>query len=217
MAHQTSPHPPDNGLTPPAPHRVPVPAASASAEADAGCRRLPDDVLAVRAAEGDQEAFSVLVRRHTPGLLKLAYHLLGNLPDAEEAVQDAFTSAWRRLAAFHHRASFHTWMHRITINCCLNVRRRHRTLLPLHEVPEPADSDPGGVPSSAAEADALAGALLAALERLPAHQRICWVLYELQGLSYRDICQITGVGEPTVRGRLFRARRTLQEVLAPWR
>ncbi|GAA4830586.1 hypothetical protein GCM10023235_00730 [Kitasatospora terrestris] len=211
-----SPHLLANGLPPPAPDPVPGPDVIVPAAVGSDCRQLPDDVLAVRAAEGDQEAFSTLVRRHTPRLLRLAYHLLGNLPDAEEAVQDAFISAWRRLAAFHHRASFHTWMHRITVNSCLNLQRRHRTPLPLHAIPEPADPAPNGVPSASAEADALATALLAALDRLPPQQRTCWVLYELHGLSYNDISRITDTSEPTVRGRLFRARRTLQDVMAPW-
>ncbi|CAM5668097.1 RNA polymerase sigma factor (plasmid) [Streptomyces viridifaciens] len=178
---------------------------------------LPDDVLAIRSAEGDEDAFALLVKRHTPALLALAYHLMGSLPDAEEAVQDAFTSAWQCLPSFRHQASFHTWIYRITVNCCLNAKRRHRSALPLHTVPEPTDPDPVCAPSAAAETAALARALLTALGRLPDHQRTCWVLYELHGLSYRDICHITGVPEPTVRGRLFRARRSLQEAMAPWR
>ncbi|MGW9033032.1 RNA polymerase sigma factor, partial [Streptomyces sp. NPDC055722] len=60
-----------------------------------GCD-LPDGLLAVRAAEGDDDAFAVLVRRHSRALLVLAYYMLGNAQDAEEAVQDAFVSAWRR-------------------------------------------------------------------------------------------------------------------------
>ncbi|MFF4845425.1 RNA polymerase sigma factor [Streptomyces collinus] len=178
---------------------------------------LPDWVLAVRAAEGDEDSFAVLVRRHSRPLLTLAYYTLGNAQDAEEAVQDAFVSAWRRLPDYQHRAQFPTWMYRITVNRCLTMRRSRRPTVPLDATTESAMGCAWNSPARAAEQDAAATALTRALDGLDADQRVCWILRELQGLSYEEIAQVTHTSEPTVRGRLFRARRLLKEAMAPWR
>ncbi|WP_432020159.1 RNA polymerase sigma factor [Streptomyces sp. 1222.5] len=178
---------------------------------------LPDGLLTVRAADGDEDAFAVLVRRHSRPLLTLAFYMLGNAQDAEDAVQDAFVSAWRCLPAYHHRAEFHTWMYRITVNRCLTVRRRRRPTFPLDAVTEPAVDNDWSSPAGAAEQDTAAAALACALGALEASQRLCWILRELQGLSYEEIAHVTRSSEPTVRGRLFRARQLLKEAMAPWR
>ncbi|MFB7175743.1 RNA polymerase sigma factor [Streptomyces sp. NPDC056254] len=175
-----------------------------------------DDLLAVRASEGDEDAFAVLVRRHSSRLLALAVHLLGSRTDAEDAVQDAFLSAWRRLPEFQHKASFGTWMYRIVTNRCLNTLRRRAGALPLHAVPDPA-TDPDRSPPHVAEIDAATAALTAALQRLSPELRVCWVLRELHSLHYEEIAHVTGSSEQTVRGRLFRARRALTEAIRPWR
>jgi len=178
---------------------------------------LPDGLLAVRAAEGDDDAFAVLVRRHSRPLLGLACYMLGNTQDAEDAVQDAFVSAWRRLPEYRHTAEFRTWMYRITVNRCLTLRHRRSPPLPLNTVAEPATRDETGSPARAAEDDAEAAALTCALSEMDAGLRVCWILRELQGLPYKEIAQVTGTSEQTVRGRLFRARRLLKEAMASWR
>ncbi|MEW2417830.1 sigma-70 family RNA polymerase sigma factor [Streptomyces sp. NPDC046866] len=176
---------------------------------------LDDGVLAVRASEGDEDAFAVLVRRHSGRLLALAQHLLGNRTDAEDAVQDAFLSAWRRLPEFRHSASFGTWMYRIVTNRCLNTLRHPPHPLALETLPEPAAAESS--PPQVAETGAAAAALTKALLGLRPELRVCWVLRELHGLHYDEIAHIVGCSEQTVRGRLFRARRALMEAMRPWR
>ncbi|MEV8533189.1 sigma-70 family RNA polymerase sigma factor [Streptomyces sp. NPDC051211] len=205
---------------PPSADRPQGPALPPSAGAQAGRGNpidLADRLLAVRAAEGDDDAFAVLVRRHSSPLLALAHHLLGNRADAEDAVQDSFLSAWRQLPEFRHSASFGTWMYRITTNRCLNTLRRRPRALPLDTVPEPAARDAGSSPPRAAETDAATAALSQALRELNPEQRACWVLRELHGLHYEEIAHVIGTSEQTVRGRLFRARHALQEAMRPWR
>ncbi|MFD6467340.1 RNA polymerase sigma factor [Streptomyces goshikiensis] len=178
---------------------------------------LPDGLLAVRAAEGDEDSFAVLVQRHSQSLLTLARGMLGNPQDAEEAVQDAFLSAWRRLPEYRHAAEFRTWMYRITVNRCLTMRRRRPPPVPLSTVAEPATADAWTQPARSAEQDAATAALSHALAELDAGQRVCWILRELQGMPYKEIAHVTRTSEQTVRGRLFRARRSLQEAMGPWR
>jgi len=178
---------------------------------------LDDDLLADRAAEGDDDAFAVLVHRHSASLLALAYRMLGNLADAEEAVQDALVSAWRRLPDFRGDATFRTWMYRIVTNRCFTLLRGHAPPVSLNAVPEPSAHDPQGEPARAAESAAAGEALARALRNLPPDQRACWILRELHDMSYAEIAQVVGHSEPTVRGRLFRARRTLMKEMASWR
>ncbi|WP_235032644.1 RNA polymerase sigma factor [Actinacidiphila yanglinensis] len=178
---------------------------------------MEDDLLVERAAEGDDDAFAVLVDRHSPPLLALALRMLGSLPDAEEAVQDALINAWRRLPDFHRDATFRTWMYRIVTNQCLSHLRGRAPAVPLSVVPEPPAHDPGSEPARAAESEAATQALGRALRDLPPSQRACWILRELHGMSYAEIAQIVNTSEQTVRGRLYRARRTLMKEMAPWR
>ncbi|MET9678348.1 sigma-70 family RNA polymerase sigma factor [Streptomyces sp. NPDC006482] len=195
---------------------APQPSADVAADQDSPSD-LDDSVLAVRASEGDEEAFAVLVRRHGSRLLALAQHLLGNRADAEDAVQDSFLSAWRRLPEFRHGASFGTWMYRIVTNRCLNTLRHRPGPLPLDVVPEPAAADADSSPPRVAESDAATAALARALSELRPELRVCWVLRELHGLHYEEIAHVMGSSEQTVRGRLFRARRALTEAMRPWR
>ncbi|WP_431951979.1 RNA polymerase sigma factor [Actinacidiphila sp. bgisy167] len=176
----------------------------------------PDDLLATRAGEGDDEAFAILVQRHSRPLLALAFHTLGNAQDAEDAVQDAFVSAWRRLPEFRHASAFSTWMYRITVNRCLNALRRRPVPVPLNSVAEPAAPGVRNSPARAAEQDALTDALVNALAALEPRQRICWIMRELHGLSYAQIAHATGTSQQTVRGRLYRSRTALKEALGPW-
>ncbi|WP_405009763.1 RNA polymerase sigma factor [Kitasatospora sp. NBC_01539] len=177
-----------------------------------------DRLLAIRAGEGDDDAFATLVDRHISGLLALAQHLLGNRHDAEDTVQDAFLSAWRRLPQFRGDAAFRTWMYRIVTNRCLSVlRSRPLPATPFDVGPEPAQTSGAGQPERAAESHAATDALARALARLDPGQRACWVLRELHGLHYDEIAQVTGISEQAVRGRLYRARRTLAQEMSPWR
>lgn len=204
------------GSRSPPPHPA-APASRLPARAESIAEQ-EDRLLAIRAGEGDDDAFAALVDRHISGLLALAGHLMGNRHDAEDTVQDAFLSAWRRLPQFRGDAAFRTWMYRIVTNRCLSVLRSRPTpTTPLDAGPEPAQTSGTGQPERAAESHAATDALTRALARLDPGQRACWVLRELHGLHYDEIAQVTGISEQAVRGRLYRARRTLAQEMSPWR
>jgi RNA polymerase sigma-70 factor (ECF subfamily) len=179
--------------------------------------RGDEALLVARAGEGDEQAFEALVRRYSPVLLRLAHRLLGDPTEAEDAVQDAFVSAWRRLPEFRGDAAFLTWMYRIVTNRCLNHLRSRRTTADLEAVPEPAAPEHQTSPVRAAESSAAIRALSGALEGLSAEQRACWVLREMHGMSYDDIAQAMGSTQQAVRGRVFRVRRHLTEAMGAWR
>ncbi|MGY1438996.1 RNA polymerase sigma factor [Streptomyces reniochalinae] len=178
---------------------------------------LRDALLAVRAGQGDEEAFEALVRRYAPALLRLATRLLGNRAEAEDAVQESLVSAWRKLPEFRQQASFQTWIYRIVSNRCLNVLRSRRPLTGLDSIPEPAAPDHLVSPERSAESQAAAKALFEALARLSPEQRVCWVLREMDGLTHEEIAETVGIRPEAVRGRVFRARRCLTEAMGAWR
>ena len=179
--------------------------------------RPEDMLLTIRAAEGDEEAFAVLIRRHAPPLIRLATGLLGSRPEAEDAVQDAFISAWRKLPEFRGGASFGTWVYRIVTNRCLNILRSRRPQESLDAVPEPAAPAHTVAPDRIAESRAAVGDLRKALSGLSAEQRACWILREWDGRSYEFIADTVGITQQAVRARVFRARRHLTHVLGAWR
>lgn len=176
-----------------------------------------DALLAVRAAEGDDEAFEALVHRHAPVLLRLATRLLGSPTEAEDAVQESFVSAWRKLPEFRGEARFGTWIHRIVTNRCLNVLRSRQPVTALDNVPEPQAPEYQVSPPRTAEAHAAVADLSRAIEGLSPEQRVCWVLRELDGAPYESIAETVGISQEAVRGRVFRARRYLTEAMAEWR
>src|SRR5438094_334554 len=85
-----------------------------------------DAVAVAKAREGDQDAFRVLVERHSLRLFQLAYRMTGNEQDAEDMVQETFLRAYNRLDRFESRAGFGTWLHRIAANCSLDLLRRQK-------------------------------------------------------------------------------------------
>ncbi|MFJ7206587.1 RNA polymerase sigma factor [Streptomyces sp. NPDC098789] len=178
---------------------------------------VDDGLLTVRAAEGDEDAFEVLVHRYGPRMLRLATRLLGSVSEAEDAVQEGFVSAWRGLPEFRGEAGFGTWIHRIVTNRCLNALRARRPVTDLDAVPEPAAPEHRASPARAAESRATAEALNVAMAGLSSEQRVCWVLREVEGVPYETIADTVGISQEAVRARVFRARRCLTEAMAAWR
>ncbi|MFI5866733.1 RNA polymerase sigma factor [Streptomyces sp. NPDC051546] len=179
--------------------------------------RSDDALLAVRAAEGDEEAFEVLVRRYGPAMLRLAAGLLGSAAEAEDTVQEAFVSVWRKLPEFRGDAAFGTWLHRIVTNRCLNALRARRPVTDIDELPERAAPEHQSSPERAAESHAAVHALGKALAALSPEQRACWVLREIEAVPYETIAQTVGISQEAVRARVFRARRCLTEAMGTWR
>ncbi|WP_051854968.1 RNA polymerase sigma factor [Streptomyces sp. NRRL B-1347] len=179
--------------------------------------RHDDALLAIRAAEGDEEAFEALVLRHGPRLLQLATRLLGSPTEAEDAVQESFVSAWRKLPEFRRDARFGTWMHRIVTNRCLNLLRARPRVAGLDDVPEPAAPEYQVSPPRAVEGIAAVEDLTKAMEGLSAEQRVCWVLRELDDMPYESVAETVGITTGAARARVFRARRHLMETMAAWR
>jgi RNA polymerase sigma-70 factor (ECF subfamily) len=198
-----------------------VPKARLGDEADGGHPQrtafaaLDDATLVVRAREGDVTAFETLVRRYRVPVYRIAVRILPDTCSAADTAQDAFVTAWRRLYEVKAEQAFAAWLYRITVTRALSTLRTARPYVPLDELAAASDRFPG--PEEHALANGLAAALRCALNHLTPEQRACWILREMEGLSYEEVATILHTTPGAVRGRLHRARPQLAEELKPWR
>lgn len=176
---------------------------------------LDDATLVVRAREGDVNAFEDLVRRYKMPVYRIAVRILNDPCSAADTSQEAFVTAWRRLPEVKAEQAFAAWLYRIAVTRAVSTLRTVRPHVPFDETAAARDQLPG--PEEHALADGLAAALRCALNRLTPEQRACWILREMEGLSYEEVAAILHTTPGAVRGRLHRARLQLAEELTPWR
>lgn len=171
-----------------------------------------DSWLVGKAQHGDLDAYEVLVRRHRSRIYRIALRMLGDPHDAEDVAQDVVIQLWTALTGFAGDSSFTTWLYRIVVNRCLNLVRRRRTTRPI------LDTDTRPAPGADDEAIARqrTAATAAAVASLPPDLRAVFVLQQIEGLTYQEVATILNLPEPTVRGRLHRARRLMLTSLASW-
>ncbi|MGI9862823.1 sigma-70 family RNA polymerase sigma factor [Moorella naiadis] len=165
-------------------------------------------------------SFEELVVTYQDKIYSLSYQLTGNHADAQDLAQEVFVRAYTGLKNFRREADPGTWLHRITVNLYLNLRRKI-TRHPTVSLDAPLDTGEGEVTREVAAAGGDPGELVAeqelqgfvrsALKQLPAEYRTVLVLRELQGYSYEEIASLLGCPAGTVKSRLNRARQALKE------
>ncbi|WP_281154625.1 RNA polymerase sigma factor SigM [Streptomyces sp. HYC2] len=182
----------------------------------AGYGGASDQELLTRHVEGDPEAFGELVRRHRDRLWAVALRTLGDREEAADAVQDAFVSAYRAAGTFRGQSAVTTWLHRITVNACLDRVRKaaSRKTSPvsdterLEQLLEPHESA-----SAPAERNDVQRQLVEALDTLPSDQRAALVLVDMQGYPVAEAARILDVPTGTVKSRCARGRARLLPLL----
>lgn len=174
------------------------------------------------ALQGDLDAFNRLVLAYQDIVFSQAYRMMGEQEAAEDAAQDAFISAYRKLDSYRG-GSFKAWLLRIVTNVCYDElrRRKRRPTTPL----EPTDSDneeiesprwmsdPGETPEEHAERMEVARALQSCLQDLPEEFRAVVALVDIQGMDYTEAAQVVGTPLGTVKSRLARARMRMRDCL----
>lgn len=180
-----------------------------------------DDDLVLQAQAGDRQAFNRLVGRHQRLMYNIAYRTLGNSDRAADATQDAFLSAYRKIHQYTG-GSFRAWMARIVRNQCYDLLRYEKrrpaasldALLLHHRDPTPAMRQEAPMrPDRALLNQEVATWMQEVIMELPPDQRMTLVLSDVHGYAYQEIAEITEVELGTVKSRLFRARRKVQERL----
>jgi RNA polymerase sigma-70 factor (ECF subfamily) len=193
---------------------------------------LKDKALVARARDGDRTAFGDLVRMYQGKAYAIAYSMCsGDGEEARELTQEAFLRAFQSLKNFRGKSSFYTWFYRILVNICLDNRRRRGRWEKIFsfwrsdqnekassgdanaQYPDPRESSN---PMTSLSNKQLAQEIRQALASLPEKQRVVFQLKVLHGMQIREIAQIMGSAEGTIKSHLFRATHFMREALQEW-
>lgn len=181
-----------------------------------------DEAAAAEARKGNQNAFRVLVERHSRSVFRLAYRMTGNQQDAEDLVQETFLRAYKQIGRFDGRAAFATWLYRICSNCSLDLMRSRKTrneqALNNDEgstswIDRVAAKDP--CPERLTQSDQIARLLRPALEQLSEMERAAFVLRHFEGCNVEEIARTLGVQNNAAKHSVFRAVQKLRRALEP--
>lgn len=176
--------------------------------------QLSDFELMRRVADGDQQAFSTLLDRHSKMVLNLSYRIVLSRDDAEDLCQEVFERLWTQAPTWRDDAKLTTWLHRVTSNLALNysqrVQQRHvlddglvEFIVDSAESDEPVNEDDNA-------------AVLDALKMLPDNQRTVMAFRFYQDTSVKDIAKIMGLSAKAVESLIGRAKQQLKARLGGW-
>lgn len=168
-----------------------------------------------RVAQGDGAAFDYLVRRHLPRAYSIAYRVLLNQADAEEAAQDAFTKLWVHANSWQPGvAKFTTWLHRITVNAALDIARKRKPGMGADAEAELiAIADPAEGAEAALGTHEEAQQVQRAVATLTTQQRTAVTLCYFEHYTNQEAAEMMGLHLKALEGLLVRARKTLRELL----
>ena len=180
-----------------------------------------DAAVVALARDGDSEAFRALVERHSRAVFRLAHRMTGSPQDAEDVVQETFLKAYKQLSRFESRANFSTWLHRIAVNCSIDLIRSRPHREAAHDS---ADLDQFGTDDRVQTAQASPERLLstevqdrvtAAMSSLSRMERAAFVLRHFEGQSIDEISRALSLKTNATKHSIFRAVRKMRVALEP--
>jgi RNA polymerase sigma-70 factor (ECF subfamily) len=187
------------------------------------CLEIPGDqssaqILDAKLAEDckgrSMGAYEQLYTRHGARMKSIALNILGNMADAEDAVQEAFLRIYRSIGHFRGESSFKTWIYRIVVNACYDLARKRDRRRP--EVQErDLRSRKLEIPAPGGADHPLRMTLQQHLGKLDKRSRLVFLLFEVEGLKHREIAEILNISESMSKTVLFEAKRELQKLI--WR
>ena len=182
-----------------------------------------DAAAVALARDGDSEAFRALVERHSRAVFRLAHRMTGNASDAEDVVQETFLKAYRQLSRFESRANFGTWVHRIAVNCSIDLIRARPHREAGHDAADleqfgAAETAEPGLPSPerlmlSAEVQ---GHISGAMTSLSKMERAAFVLRHFEGQSIDEISRALGLKTNATKHSIFRAVKKMRQALEPF-
>lgn len=174
---------------------------------------IDERVLISRVLSGDMQAFRLLIKQNE----RLVAHMIGRLvkseADLEELCQDVFLKVYERLGEFTFQSKLSTWIATIAYRHAINHLRKQK--MQFSDIPEDETFTKNFIeqenPELLMEADDTDKFVMKLVEQLPAQYKVILTLYHVDGMSYPEICEVTGMPEGTVKNYLFRARNLLKE------
>jgi len=182
---------------------------------------IAEQDLVERLQKGQQWAFNTLVTKYQDRLLKITYGIILDREESQEIVQDVFISAFKNIQTFRQDSSLATWLRKITINQCLNWKRKwKRRFKWSHESIESEndhnlfeESRKNKDPETLIREKQFETDLMEAIKTLPEKIRLVFVLNAFEGLSYEEIAKTLKIKKGTVSSRLYSARKNLIKLL----
>jgi len=179
--------------------------------------------LVRRVQAGDKSAFDVLVLKYQQKVINLVTRYVHDPHIAMDVSQESFIKAYRGLKNFRGDSAFYTWLYRISINTAKNYLVSKGRRMPDDDIDaQEAEQYDGAdklrdisTPECEALTDEIQATVQSAIDALPDDLRIAITLRELEGLSYEEISETMDCPIGTVRSRIFRARESIEEELAP--
>jgi len=182
-----------------------------------------DFQLIQRIQNGEQQAFTLLVRKYQNRVANILTRYVRNSGDIGDVTQEVFIKVHKSLPSFRGDSAFYTWLYRITVNTAKNYLTSQSRRPPASDIDaEEADSYDGSdalkeadTPESILRSEEIKRVIMDTIEQLPAELKSAITLRELEGMSYDEIAKIEDCPIGTVRSRIFRARDAIDKQLAP--
>jgi RNA polymerase sigma-70 factor (ECF subfamily) len=178
---------------------------------------IEEHELVERLKKGQQWAYHILVARYQERLLKIAYGITLDMEESREVVQDVFVSVFKHIQGFRGESGLWGWLRQITINACLNWKRKWKRRFKWHHTSLALENDhllyatekERATPESTLEEKEFETCLIKAIHTLSERNRLVFVLNAIEGLSYEEIAQALNLRKGTVASRLFHARKQI--------
>jgi RNA polymerase sigma-70 factor (ECF subfamily) len=180
-------------------------------------READDRALLLALKEGEEDALDELIDRKTGSLLKLISRMVGDAEEARDIVQITFVRLWEHRARFDQRWAPNTWIYRIATNLAIDYLRsrasRQKTTEPLRMHVLHAEDGRFRSQTAQIHAEEVSAIFRELSSELSEQQRLVFLLREIEDLPSKEVAEIVGVRESTVRNHLFNARRELRRRL----
>ncbi|RMG43436.1 MAG: sigma-70 family RNA polymerase sigma factor [Candidatus Dadabacteria bacterium] len=185
-------------------------------------KKVTDKVLVKQFQNGSIEAFEEIVKRYESKVFNMAMRFCRNQEDAEEVLQDVFSTIYRKIDGFQGKSAFSSWLYRIVVNASfMKLRKRKQKQTVSIEDLSPAvrnayierDNHIDSRSDAITLSRELRETLQNAISRLPAEYRTVFVLRDIDGLSNQEVSEILELSIPAVKSRLHRSRLMLRKKL----
>ncbi|MFM9838137.1 MAG: RNA polymerase sigma factor [Cyclobacteriaceae bacterium] len=173
----------------------------------------PEQELIARAVAGERQAFRQLVEGYQGFLYAVAYRYMSNEAEAEDAVQETFIKLWKNLPKYRPEIKLTTWMYRILVNHCLDLKKTHVSRYRQYQVSTEmaVNFSTGSTPHTEMEGRELEATLQRATDQLSGKQKMIYVLRDMEGMEVHEVCALVGLNEDQVKSNLYHARKKVQE------
>ena len=183
-----------------------------------------DKILVNKAIAGDTGAFEQLITAYERSVYNIAYRMFNNAHDAQDVAQDIFIKIYKNLHRYQGRenSSFKSWVFAIANNTCIDEIRKRKSRIAPESLDIDIESEDGSIirqiesdeplPEDVVLVKERRAQLSAAINKMPAGLKNMIVLRDIQGLSYEEISEVTGMKLGTVKSKISRARASLKDI-----